>query len=234
MSTIQFLAKLIDLVYPPNCVCCGELSETRAYLCNRCIEELPWYRQDCDRFPHLPQPSFDRCMAVFRYEGRIPDTIQRLKTQNDKRAIRFFVRQLETLVKNQFPDETEIPRIITYVPMTASQERERGYNHAQTVSRMLGRLLNRPVAEGILLEREGAKTQHTLKVEQRFENAEYSLVIGERRDLTGFSVLLIDDIVTSGATLNRCAGLLKEMGARSVTCAAIAVTLPKSGEEEQE
>ena len=224
MSTTSFLAKMIDLLYPPNCVCCGELSESRSYLCNRCIEELPWYRKERTDFDYLPVPEFDRCVAVFTYEGRIPETIQRLKTKNDKRVIRFFVRQLETLVKNTFPTELEIPRIITFVPMSEAQERQRGYNHAQEVSRMLGRLLNRPVASDLLMERDNARTQHLLDVNERFLNAQESIVIGQRRDLTGFSILLIDDIVTSGATLNRCASLLKEMGAQSVTCAAIVTT----------
>ena len=108
---------------------------------------------------------------------------------------------------------------VTEVPMSKSEVLKRGHNQARTLAVYLGQIFNIPHIESPLLRSENSLVQHSLPRDQRFQNAEASFHLSETAAKTSGRILLVDDICTTGATLNRCSKLLMQNGASSVLCA---------------
>jgi len=184
------------LIEPPVCPKCGkpQMNET---VCNSCMK---W------------EADIDGIRSPFRFEGLIRNAIHEFKYKN-LRAIAGRLAQLlyEYLVENPVPCEMLVP-----VPLHDKRLRERGYNQSAMLAKELSRFIGLPVNDSCLIRSINNIPQaKTKKVDERRQN-----VIGifqcKNKDLSGKRVLLIDDVTTSGATLNACASALKTAGVMSV------------------
>jgi len=138
--------------------------------------------------------------------------IHQLKYQNLRTLAVPLARLLhEYLIANPVPAEVLVP-----VPLHPKRLRERGYNQSGILARKLGKLINLPVADDCLVRQRHATPQaRTSTVEERRSNVAGAFACRDRR-MHEKQVLLIDDVATSGATLNACAATLKVSGATSV------------------
>jgi len=218
----------LNLLLPQFCVGCGKEG---AFLCDSCLQSLPRLEPPvCPRCGR-PQSNGELCRncqdwqadidgirAPFCFDGAIRSAVHQLKYRN-LRAIAPALAQLmsEYLASNHLDGDVLIP-----VPLHDKRLRERGYNQSALLAKELGTLMNLPVDETSLVRDKFVLPQaRTTSVEERRAN-----VIGVfacRGDgVRGKKVLLIDDVATSGSTMNACASVLKSAGAIAVWGLALA------------
>ena len=158
------------------------------------------------------QTEIDGIRSPFRFDGVMRQAIHQLKYQNLK-AISPCLAELlaDYLQLNPLPGEALIP-----VPLHPRRLKERGYNQSSLLARELGQLVNLPVIEDCLIRVKQAHPQvKAANVEERRKNVIDAFVCRDGK-VTGKKVILIDDVCTSGATLESCAAALKSKGAISV------------------
>jgi ComF family protein len=212
----------LDLFFPQMCLGCGEEGEL---ICHRCLNTLtriiPPVCPKCGK----PQPGGILCQgcfnrhteiegirSAFKFEGLIRQAIHQLKYKNLRSlAGPLAVMLYDFLQNNPIPFE-----ILAPVPLHPRRLRERGYNQSGLLADKLGKLANIPVAENCLARQKYILPQaQTKSVDERRYNVDKAFYC-RRPQLRGKKVLLVDDVATSGATLDACAAALKENGALSV------------------
>ncbi|MFV0497538.1 MAG: ComF family protein [Candidatus Fimivivens sp.] len=225
----------LDLFFPPRCVVCHEVTPIGTALCPECILNLSEkiFASVCCSVCGKPAGScvckeapfyFSRCVSAFCYEPVTHYLIHCLKTQPDSPAL----EQTARLMAQSFAffklAGTGQFDAVTEVPMSAENIEKRGHNQAKTLAEMLAIELNTDYLPSPLICNAQKQAQHTLPISQRFENVKK----GYRRQLGATCsgrILLVDDVMTTGATLDRCAQLLRQCGAADVCCLTAATTL---------
>jgi ComF family protein len=206
-----------------DCLLCG--AETAPeLLCPACIAELPALPRSCPRCA-LPSPAgavcgsclnhpphFDATLALWRYEFPCDGLVQALKYRARLALAGFFARSLAART---------MPEVDLIVPMPLHPKRlaERGFNQALEIARHLGR----PIAPRGVLRVKHTPPQTELPYEERAKNVRGAFLC--KLDLSGTSVAVLDDVMTTGATLNELARALKRAGATRVENFVIARTV---------
>ena len=158
------------------------------------------------------QTEIDGIRSPYRFDEVIRKAIHQLKYHNLK-AISFCLAELlaDYLQSNPLPGEAIVP-----VPLHPRRLRERGYNQSSLLARELGKLTNLPVIEDCLIRVKEAQPQvKASNVEERRKNVSHAFIC-QNEKVSGKQIILIDDVCTSGATLESCASALKSKGASSV------------------
>jgi len=184
------------LIVPPVCPLCGR-PQASGILCSDCIR---W------------KAEIDGIRSPFRFEGVIQQAVYQLKYRN--------LRAIAPMLAGLLYDFMKITPVrgdaLVPVPLHKSRIRERGYNQSALLAKELAKLSGLPVIQNSLVKHEKSMPQaRSANVEERKKNVSGVFSIRDER-LTGRSVILIDDVSTSGATLDACAGVLKEAGVLSV------------------
>lgn len=151
-------------------------------------------------------------LCSFGLEGTIRQAVYQLKYRNLRTLVPFLAKLLgDYLVKYSVPGEVLVP-----VPLHRKRLRERGYNQSGMLTVELGELIDLPVVDDCLIRQQYVSSQaRASNIEERQINVSDAFICRNDR-LKDKQVLLIDDVATSGATLDACAGALKEAGAASV------------------
>ena len=220
------LAKLkgmaLDLLFPQWCVGCGKEGDFICHSCRRSLLRImPPLCPRCG----VPQPSgilcsscagwqakIDGIRSPFRFDGVMRQAIYQLKYRN-LRALAVPLAGLlqDYLVANPVPGEVMVP-----VPLHRRRLRERGYNQSSLLAGELGRLINLPVVDDCVIRLRHAPPQAgTSSVDERRNNVANAFTCRDHR-LRDKQVLLVDDVSTSGSTLDACAAAIKAAGAASV------------------
>ena len=214
--------KALDLLFPQWCVGCGRGGNL---ICHTCRSSLPKLAGPlCPRCGR-PQASgilcsscvswqaeIDGIRSPFRFDGVIRQAVYELKYRNI-RALAAPLAQLlsDYLITNPLTGEALVP-----VPLHPKRLRERGYNQSSLLAKELGKLTNLPVVDDCLTRQRYTPPQaRTSTVSERRSNVANAFACRDER-LRDKQVLLIDDVSTSGATLDACAAALKKAGATSV------------------
>lgn len=156
-------------------------------------------------------PQFERLLASGVYEGFLHDLVVRLKYRKEERlAVLLGRRMAETLGSKPSYD------VILPVPLHAARLRERGFNQSVLLARRVGKALGIPVDAFVLRKVKATPAQATLSLGERMGNLKGAFQVEKASSVRGKSVLLVDDVATSGATLNEAARVLKKAGAKSV------------------
>lgn len=227
---------LLDLLFPPRCAVCREVAPVGTALCPECVQRLPQALHAAERCRVCGKPvescvcregqpfCFSRAEAAFFYEQDTHYLINCLKTEPQSVA----VDQAADLMAGAFLASglscTGPFDAVTEVPMSAESEARRGHNQAKTLARRLAARLDIPYLPSPLHCDDRKQAQHTLSYTRRFENVRKSYRRRSGACCAG-RILLIDDVMTTGATLNRCAQLLLQCGAGEICCLTAATTL---------
>lgn len=198
-------------------------------LCPECRKELdniPGAFMEAEEFlsseAHMEDISagFDCIMSPFRYEGPAKAMVRGLKYKGRTHA----ARTMANLMAKELKKRKGSYDIIVPVPAHHEKEKQRGYNQAELIAQELSRILNIPL--GRLLQKcSNIPSQVTLDERERWENVKDAFTLNGNSE--GLSVLLVDDVITTGATMYFCACKLKSGGAGSVTSVAFAMALQK-------
>ena len=216
----------LELLFPLSCVGCRDEG---AVICARCLEgaerlAAPFCQRCANpgvegvcRWCLADPPALDSLYAAFRFDGVMREAVHRFKYS----GLRAAAAQLASLLAEAVPVEARQADFLAPVPLHRRRLRSRGYNQSLLLAGELGRLWHRPVHRR-LLERVGnpAPQVETRSQEERRRNVAGCFVC--REELAGASVLLVDDVATTGSTLGECAAVLKAAGAARVDGAALA------------
>lgn len=166
------------------------------------------------------QPAFDRARSAVRFEGVAADLIHQFKYHAALWLRAEFTDWLQACVHVHLADLAV--DAVCPVPLYPARQRERGYNQAAILASALARRLNRPFWAGALRRVRPTDTQTHLTARQRISNVAHAFESSRRARLSGKSLLLVDDVMTTGATVSACAQALKRSGCRSVYVVTLA------------
>lgn len=188
--------------------------------CKRCGQEISGdgdYCLDCKN----KEVHFKRNYAVFAYKGGVKKIIHRLKFQNGKYLTDFLGECLE----RKYKDIEEDIDLITFVPMTKKDEKIRGYNQSKLLAEKLAVVAEKETVD-VLIKKRRTKPQVGLNFKKRQENLRGCF--SPTAKLIGKTVLVVDDVCTTGATLSETARTLKRAGAKEVITLTVAVNVRQS------
>jgi ComF family protein len=158
------------------------------------------------------EPAFERLRAAGLYEGTLLDLVVRLKYREEERLASLLGDRMAEVVRDSEPPFD----LILPVPLHISRLRERGYNQAALLARRIGKNLEAPVDLFLLRKDRATPAQATLHVDERRKNLRGAFRVEEASKIVGRSILLVDDVATTGTTLNEAARVLKRAGAARV------------------
>ena len=208
---------LLDLLFPPKCVFCGKLlSGDEHGFCGECQKTLPWLIEDA---AEQKGEFFSLCVSPLRYQDDVRESLRRYKFSGQQGYCRVYGPLLAQCLHDHLEGQYDL---ITWVPLSARRLRERGYDQARLLAEAAAKELG-TTAVSTLRKRRHNNAQSGLDGEAaRRANVlgAYEVIAPEL--IRGKRVLLIDDIVTTGATLSECARVLRTAGAENVVCAAVA------------
>lgn len=207
-------------LFPGRCVLCRDRlpAHSAAVLCPKCAAEL---REKYRTQEQLSLQGVDGAVAALLYTGKVRDAMQRYKFKHQKSCAVWFAAQLAPVVGTWIDDWK--PDCITYVPISFLRFWERGYNQSALVARRLARQFDLPCVP-LLRKRGFVKQQSSQSAQTRWENVKEAFALRRDAALTDQRVLLIDDVMTTGATLSACTKLLRTGGAARVFVAVITKT----------
>jgi len=219
-----------EFLLPPLCDSCrSRLPSHLRWLCPACSARLrdlevddPVLRQS--RLLLTSSGNISLFVALYRFEadGPLRTIIHGVKYQGLTRAGIRLGRVLGRRVRDECPHDIDA---IVPVPLHPTRYRERGYNQAACIARGLARVLRVPVDEGILVRARSTVSQTSLGREERRANVRgaFSVPSSRRSAAEGRRFLIVDDVVTTGSTLQECAAALCSEGARRCVACAVAV-----------
>ncbi len=229
------LKGLVDLVYPRICLSCKEKLRQRQrerLVCDKCLngikKNVPPFCQACGR--QLERKSglknicrdcarkrlaFDRAFSPCVYEGLTRQLLHKFKYQG-KEHLGFALSQIMVDFIKEYSLPMDFIDLLIPVPLHKSRLREREFNQALVLARHIACAFNKPVLENCLKRGRHTRKQADLEMDERFANVAGSFRVAEESPIKGKNLLLIDDILTTGATASEAAAALKGAGANIV------------------
>lgn len=230
----SLLDLLTGIIFPKKCAMCGEIIEDDKDLCEICTLELEKidHKNRClvcgMHKPHCQCKYrvyyFEECVGVFENRDLAKTGYYRYKIGGLRQYSEFFSKQIAKVIKETFCDINF--DAVCPVPQSHQSRLSRGFDHTGRIAREVAEILDIPYRGDIIGAKAFKKSQHNLKFGDRADNVRGKYYIKKRADR--MNILLIDDIRTSGATLNECSHMLLLAGADSVRCATALVTVPKN------
>jgi len=234
-----FIGSLFDILFPEACRICGERVREQDGLpiCRDCWEKLelitppfcticgmPFVSRDgishpcssCEKKP----PRFKIARAVGKYTGPLREAIIEFKYKG-RRSIAGKLGKMMADMVGRDPGFGDVELVIP-VPLHRSRMRERGFNQSELLAREIGRELGIPVDTSSLIRAKRTTSQVGLGMEERRKNVAGAFEVLRSESIDGRSLLLVDDVMTTGATVNECSKALMKEGAKSVSVAVLA------------
>lgn len=220
--------RLLALLFPERCLFCGKAVDAGRCFCDACEKKAPQSPLVRRLEAEIPGGAGFPCRSPLSYRGEVVQAMRRFKFRGKKSLAKPFARLMAQAAV--FPEQ---PELVTFVPLSKKHRRERGYNQSEALAGELGKLLGLPV-KPVLEKGKENKTQHLLSARERRQNVRNVYRVSSS-EVQGKRVLLVDDIVTTGATLRECAGQLYRAGAERVfaLCAADAELWSGAGGREE-
>jgi ComF family protein len=233
---------LLDLLYPPLCRCCRALipehdgrnvcqkcwngiEYLQEPLCLKCGSNLEDYLPEGRPCPRCPDGDihFDRAVAVARYDGTMRECIHWFKYRFKKRmAESLGALMVQGVLQHYYAEPLDG---VLPVPLHWTRLRYREFNQAELLAAPVAEARNVPLLNGVLIRSRRTKPQSSLKASGRKQkNIAGAFKVRRQEEVKDRKLLLIDDLYTSGSTVNECARVLKEAGAEQVNVLTLART----------
>ena len=210
------LHRLLAILFPPKCILCRRvLKDNETDLCHACRKDTPEFIHPKRNIPFVAQWT-----GIWYYSDNVRGSIHRYKFSNARRYAAAYAKLLAVRLQKEEMDSFDI---LSWIPVSASRKRKRGYDQSQLLAEALGQELGCE-AVAVLKKYRNNPPQSTLTLQaERRANVlgAYRLRCPETA-VAGKRVLVADDILTTGSTLSECARMLKTAGASRVLCVCAA------------
>jgi competence protein ComFC len=235
----RFFSDLENFIFPPFCTICNNELKKAKIVCQRCFDKIYFvYRKKCNlcgiplksgvickRCKEAP-PSFDYVIGCGSYVSPLSDIIKIYKYHNRPTLS----RRLAWKLYSSYLSRSDLGKIehLTWVPMRRAEIRERGYNQSELLAREFSKVSSL-ISVDLLYKAVNIPSQTALPTEKRIDNVKGAYKIKENT-LKKFNgnpergIILIDDVMTTGSTLNECALQLKEAGFKEVFGLVLAIS----------
>jgi ComF family protein len=222
----------MEIIYPSTCPVCMEVLDKRmdheCYICERCKKKLSYIQSprclkcgkpvdhdetefcyDCSRVEHI----YTQGVGVWAYTNEIKNSIYQFKYHNKREYGTFYGLEIknryEAVINNWHAD------VLIPVPLHKSKLRKRGYNQAEIIAKEVGSLLGMPVDSNLLERRKKTRAQKELSDKERLKNLKNAFQITQN-NVKYNRVILVDDIYTTGTTIDACTKVLLDAGVNKV------------------
>lgn len=228
---------LLDLIFPPRCYfcskiidffnrgkydlcreCLSQISFIGAKACKFCGKQLKDYHDDLCEYCQ-PNKYYIRLISACEYDDVLREKLLEFKFEGKKELYKVF--SLILIEKLKMTDDIKFDIIIS-VPIHESKLKQRGYNQTQLIAQDIAKKLQIEIENDVLIKSKITKNQSELNRDERKTNIINSFIIQNGEKIKEKRILLIDDIVTTGATVNECSRMLKENGAKEVFISTVA------------
>lgn len=232
-KAIKTYEKIYKLLFPNRCPFCGRLIRINEKLCESCKDEIiavksprcfkcGCFKGDCTC--KNKSNAYSAIISPFYYEGAVSTGIKRWKFYKKQQAPQYFANALCKCVIEEY-DNISFD-FIAFVPVTQKTLENRGFNQSEQLALLASKKLSVPVIN-IIKKMYDTPQQHTLSAIKRSGNVLGVFSIVDIKAVRDKKILLVDDIKTTGATLNECAKTFLVAEAASVHCAVVAVARNK-------
>lgn len=208
----MILKSLAALVFPARCVGCDAWGKL---LCPNCYGKLHFLKTPAF-LPRLSKKYFEEAHSVLAYEHLALDWIHQYKYHR-----KLYLTSVLTSLLSEAGLDWESYDGLVPVPLYWWRQLRRGFNPTHLLTRELGKKIDKPVL-ACLKKVRWSQPQTKLSQEDRLKNVKGTFACGKKSDLKDLSLLLIDDVLTTGATANECAKVLKKSGVRKVDVLTLA------------
>ncbi|MFA4980995.1 MAG: ComF family protein [Candidatus Omnitrophota bacterium] len=235
-AIVTIAKNFMNLLYPMRCYACGkDLEALNKYgvcddcvsrirknpapfcrICGRPVEKSSCLCAECKR----SAPFFDRAYSAYLYEGVLKELIHKFKYNGKIRLSRILSKHTADFIEDNGDIVKDID-IITCVPLQNNRLRERGFNQSRILAFNISERAGIPFAD-TLEKRVSTRHQNELSRDERLSNLKGAFAVRAEADIYGLAVLLIDDVMTTGATLSECSRALRDAGAKEVRCLTLA------------
>lgn len=227
----------LDAIYPKQCICCGAIIDDEEELCDSCIRSIEridplkrcikcgLVKKNCQC--KIYAYHFEGCVAPFWNGDTAKKGMYSFKFERKSHYGMFFAREMAKTVKNELRNINF--DAVCFVPSATGSFLKRGFNQSRVLALYIANILQIPFVDSSISCRLNFSIQHKLKRNKRFKSVQhkYSFNRNVAHLLKDKTVLLVDDIKTTGATLDECSRQLLFSGAKQVYCVTALITPPK-------
>lgn len=218
MKLLQWIA---GWLFPDKCILCGCVLESEETdLCRACRVDAPECPASKIKYPYI-----DQWTALWYYEGNVRHSLLRYKFHNRRSYAAGYGRLLAMKLMNEDGLDFDV---LTWIPISAKRLRKRGYDQVELLAQKMGQELEIIPVSTLKKIRHNRKQSHITGLAQRRANVLGAYAVTDPALIAGKRVLLLDDILTTGATAGECARVLLTAGATEVQFAAIAAANQKT------
>ena len=219
---------LLDILFPeqPVCLFCNRRADSDInFMCRECLQKISFFELFCEHCGrHLPyrkkrfcrfclqeKPGFDRARACALYYGGLKEYISDFKYRGQTKLARGFGFLMSEYYR-EFFGELEVAGVLS-IPLHKKKRRERGFNQAELLAKELCQNLSLPSFNGLLVRKKETPPLYELNHQQRRQAVRGAFALTKTSQfLRNKTLLLVDDILTTGSTVNEAARLLKQVG----------------------
>lgn len=234
---INLLKKTVEYILPKRCFSCAEFIQGEDGFCGSCWQKFNFITSpfcktcgtefelrtleaysNCLKCISSP-PAFDRARAIFKFDENSKNIIHAFKYY-DKTVL---AKQFAKMLCERYANEMDDASIIVPVPMYRFKRLFRMYNPPQMIANSISKRTGIEVVADLLSKVKWTKSQTKLSRKERIANISASIQISGGERVKGKKVILVDDVITTGTTINHCAKILKKAGAKEVLALSIAI-----------
>jgi ComF family protein len=188
---------------------CHEPTPKRLPLCDDCEPILPWIKNNQTNYSHY----FNKLVILFEYDFPINKLITQLKFQHQLPHANLFGKLLTSKIKQSYQN-TPLPSLIIPVPLHFKRLKERGFNQALEIAKPISKKLKIPLEKTICYRKKYTEAQSALSQKERRTNLSNAFAL--IKNIPDKHIALVDDVITTGQTLNELAKILRENGAEKI------------------
>lgn len=207
---MKILDLIAHLLYPWKCVFCESVLKDTD-ICRECEEKLPYTVGDSamQKFPFI-----DKCVSPLYYKDKVRASVHRYKFGGCSAYSRRYAALMSDCVENNL--DCRSIDVISWIPLSKKRLRQRGYDQARLLAEEIAAKTRLPCRQLLQKVKNNSAQSLTRDAKQRRENVAGVYALDDGADVSGLRILLVDDVVTTGATMSEAARILRKAGAKSV------------------
>ena len=211
---------LSRMIFSNRCRICAEVLPINQDVCDNCSVEKIRVSEEKIASLVFTNRQIDGLTAPFYYDEPIKKCIHNFKYNNFKKASEFLSTEMINVIERDFKDEN--PDYITCIPMSKRRKTKKVFNQGEVLIKYISKAFDRKYTPDLLKKVKNTVPQARLDGKERLSNLKGAFKINEKYDIKDKTVLICDDVITTGSTFEECAKVLKKAGAKRVICAVSA------------